>query len=65
MVFPDSNPKESKFLILWEDRDGEHFEWCYSINELKHLKKDLEKQDKDVCFAIEIVILKDLTNMEK
>jgi hypothetical protein len=65
MVFPDSNSKKSSFLILYIEDGNEHFEWCDSINELKHRKKDLEKRGKDVFFAMEIAILKDLTNIEK
>jgi hypothetical protein len=65
MVFPDSNPKESRFLIVWNVYDSEYFEWVFSLKELKNKKQSIESDGNDVSFAGEIAILKDLTNIEK
>jgi hypothetical protein len=60
MVFPDSNPKESRFLILWSDV----FEWMDNIDELKERIKLIKSMKWPIYFAGEIAILKDLTDLE-
>ncbi len=68
MVFPDSNPKESKFLILYGNKYYEGgFEWRVNLFDLQNRKNELleENSDNYIIFAGEIAILKDLTNYEK
>ena len=67
MVFPDSNPKKGRFLILYfDDKIGKQFEWKENSNDLLERKKYLENHfGMFVHFAGEIAILKDLTNTEK
>jgi hypothetical protein len=67
MVFPNSNPKESKFLVLYgvdvDYGEVEHFEWADNLQKLEKMIKDL--CEYTIYFVGEIAILKDLTNMEK
>jgi hypothetical protein len=66
MVFPDSNLKKSKFLILWEDQAGFQFEWKENTNDIIETEEYLKSHfGATIHFAGEIAILKDLTNIEK
>ncbi len=64
MVFPDSNPKKSWFLVLYDDKYGnQYFKWLDDINQVKEeISRLNDLPAYQINFAGEIAILKDLTN---